>query len=117
MHLRGSRFVLVHAVNALLIYLCTFILATLPIWLYRLQEHGMLLPRPAKVLGGWVDPVGFILVGACVLLGLPLVFITYEALFAAWNGSFLEQWPPLDWLRGWLMPNGGRRTSGGKAAS
>lgn len=120
LHLRGSRFALAHAINALLLYGLAFVLATLPVWLYKLQDHGILMPYRAKAWGGWVDPVAYLLIAACVFLGMPLLFVTFEALFAALHGTFLEHWPPLDWLRDWLMPRGGRRAaprSRGKAAS
>lgn len=100
---RGSRYVLVHAINACLLSLAGVLLSMVPLAVAAAVRHGYLLPRPVGVNQIWFDPVPYTLGAACIFIGLPLMLITYEALADALQGEFLEHWPPLRWLRDWLL--------------
>lgn len=101
---RGPRYVLAHAINALMLSGLTVVLATVPLMVAAAVRHGYLLPRAVGVNEIWMDPVPYTLGAVCVLVGLPLMIITYEALADSVQGEFLEHWPPLRWLRDWLLP-------------
>jgi|GEM_PF-5069806 len=103
---RGSRYVLTHALNALLEYLMACVLSTLPLLIFTLRDHGYLLPRPGKSIfyKTIIDPAPLVLSAGALLLGMPILFLMIESIMDAYHGRFMENWPPLNWIRDRTMP-------------
>lgn len=98
-----SRYALAHAINALMLSVLTMLLSTVPLLVATALRHGYLLPRPVGPKQMWVDPVPGVLAVTCILIGVPLLFITFEALADSLKGEFMDNWPPLRWLEDRLV--------------
>lgn len=103
-----SRRVRAQAVHALLLFLAASLLQLVPLLVDSLTARGYLAPKMftnVDVNRAVAVDRPLALTGLSVLaFGTPLVFLTFEALFEAVKGAYLD-WAVLRWIRGRLDPS------------
>jgi hypothetical protein len=103
-----SRRVRAQAVHAFLLFLAASLLQLVPVLVHSLMARGYLATKMftnTEVNQAIAVDQPLAVCGLAVLvLGTPLVFLTFEALMEAVKGAYLD-WAVLRWIRGRLDPS------------
>lgn len=104
--LRESRFILTHTIHALMLYGGACLLSGVPVAVGVLRELGVYRPRSLHPWFGMnLNTADVLCIALGLVVGLTLLIIAHESLWAAARGGFLENWPPMQWLQSRLMPD------------